>query len=116
MNSQQAATAIRWAVTAFGATAAGFIAGKGWASAGDVLGVLQSDTFIQGVSAVIALVSLVWGLFRHSEKNQVEATNAMTNVAGVITMDTPAGRQLAKDIPSETVATAGTAKANKVSS
>ncbi len=116
MNGQQVATTVRWAVTAFGATAAGFIAGKGWASAGDVLGVLQSDTFIQGVSAVIALVSLAWGIFRHSEKNQVAATDAIPSIAGVITKDTPAGRQLTKDIPSETVATAGTPKAKMVSS
>ncbi len=114
MNSQQVATTVRWAVTAFGATAAGFVAGKGWASAGDVLGVLQSDTFIQGVSAVISLVALVWGLFRHTEKNQIAATDAIPTVAGVITKDTPAGRELARAIPSATVATAGTPKAKIV--
>jgi hypothetical protein len=114
MNQSQIASTVRWLVTAFGAVIAGYIAGKGWASANDVLGVLSSDTFIQGVGAVIALVSLVWGLFRHTQTNQVAAVNRMDTVAGVITKDTPEGKQLAKAVPSSTVATEGTAAAKAV--
>jgi len=114
MNQSQVASAIRWLVTAFGAVIAGWIAGKGWASANDVLGVLSSDTFIQGIGAVIALVSLVWGLFRHTEANQVAAVNKMDTVAGVITKDTPEGKKLAKAVPGSTVAPEGSPAAKAV--
>ena len=114
MNQEQVKSAIRWGVTAFGGIFAGYIAGKGWASANDILGVVQSDTFIQGVSAVITLGGLVWGLFAHKEKNVIAAANNMPNVAGVITKDTVAGQDLAKSVPSSGVTAAGTAKAASI--
>jgi hypothetical protein len=114
MNQSQVASTVRWVVTVFGAAIAAWIAGKGWASANDVLGVLSSDTFIQGVGALIAVVSLVWGLFRHTEANQVAAVNKMDTVAGVITKDTPEGKKLAKAVPGSTVAPEGSPAAKDV--
>jgi hypothetical protein len=111
VNQSQTASAIRWFITAFGAGIAGWIAGKGWASANDVLGVLSSDTFIQAVGAIVTVVPLAWGLFRHREQGVAAAADSMPNVAGVITKDTPAGEKLAKAVPSPTVTVAGSAKA-----
>lgn len=114
MNTEQTKSLVRWIVTAFGATAAGFVAGKGWATAGDVLGALQSDTFIQGVSALASLIALTWSLFRHTEKNQVVVTDKIPEVAGVITVNTPAGQEMARVIPSPTVAPAGSRRAEDI--
>jgi len=57
---------------------------------------------------------LVWGLFRHTQANQVAAVNNMDSVAGVITKDTPEGKKLAKAVPASTVAPEGTAAAKAV--
>ncbi len=114
MNNQQVASAVRWVITTFGASIAGYIAGKGMASAGDVLGVLQSDTFIQGLGAIVMLVPLIWSLFRHTEKNQIAATDKISEVAGVITANTPAGQEIARAVPSPTVAPAGSRRAEDI--
>ena len=114
MNPDQTKSLVRWMVSAFGAGFAGYIAGKGIASADNILGVLQSDTFIQGISAIVTLGALVWSLFSHREKNVAAAASSMPNVAGVITKDTPQGAALAKAVPDPAVTQAGSAKAKAI--
>lgn len=114
MNTEQVKSLVRWLVAAFGASLAGYIAGKGWAPKADVLDFLGSDKLIQIVGAAATLVSLLWSLRSKTERNVVVAANAMPNVAGVITNDTPAGKQLAKDVPDPAVASAGSASAKAI--
>ena len=105
---------VRWAVATFGAVVAGFIAGKGWATAGDVMGVLTSDKFIQGVSAIGSLSVLIWGLFAHKQKNTVKAVSEMPDVAVVVTKNTAAGIELAKSISGPEVSPAGSPQAKQL--
>ncbi len=116
MNQEQAKASVRWAVTTFGSAIAGFVAGKGWVSADTVMSVLTSEIFLSGASAV---AMLVWGLFAHTQKNAVAvvatiAEDPASPVKGVITTDTLAGRDLARDIPSETVKAAGSQDAKNL--
>jgi hypothetical protein len=110
-NMQQRMSIVRWAVGTFGAGIAGFIAGKGWATSDQVMGVLTSDTFIQGISAIGSLAALAWGLLAHTQKNVAAAVSKMPDIAGVITNDTAAGRQLATSIPGPAVSPAGSLEA-----
>lgn len=116
MNPEQAKSSVRWMVTTFGAGIAGFVAGKGWASADTILQVLNSPAFL---SAGASLVMLIWGLVTHTDKNTVAMVAAMAEdplspVKGVITTNDMAGRELAQAIPSPTVVPEGTSQAVKI--
>jgi len=112
MNQEQVKSGVRWLITAFGASVAGYIAGKIGTKTGDVLNVLNSDVVAQAVTfVVLSLISLVWSMISKTEKNVAAAADRMPNVAGVITKDTEAGQDLAKAVPSSTVTVAGSAKA-----
>jgi hypothetical protein len=115
-NSEQIKSGVRWAIATFGAAAAGFIAGKGWATSEQVMGVLTSDEFIQGISAVATILALIWGLFVHKQQNAVKIASEIPHVAAVITSDTPAGKELAAAIPGPGVVVAGTVAAKAVAS
>jgi len=108
-NAEQAKSVVSWLVTSFGAGIAGFIAGKGWASAQTVLNIIDSPQFISiASSAVVTIGPLLWGLYVHTKKYATEVVDALPEVRGVVTDTTAAGIALAKSIPSPTVATAGT--------
>lgn len=114
MNPEQAKSLVRWLVAAFGASLAGYVAGKGWASKEDVLNFLGSDNVLQIAGTIATLASLLWSLRSKTEKNVVAAANAMPNVAGVITKDTLEGKELAKAVPDPAVVPAGTATAKAI--
>ncbi len=111
MNEEQVKAAVRWIVSTFGAAIAGFFAGKGWFTVDQVMGFLNSGTFI---GAVVSLAGLVWGMFVHTKANAVATVDAMPEVAGVLTKPTVEGVELAKSVPSPTVAPAGTVAATTI--
>jgi hypothetical protein len=110
MNPEQAKSSVRWAVSAFGGAAAGFVAGRGWASAETVMAVLTSEVFM---SAVAALIPLIWSMFRHTQAGAVAVVDTIAKdpespVKGVVLTNTVAGRDLAAAIPGSTTVLAGT--------
>jgi hypothetical protein len=115
-NAEQIKSAIRWAAATFGGAIAGFVAGKGWATSDQVIAVVTSDEFIQGAGAMISLVFGIWGWFVHRQRNAVKVASEVPHVAGVITADTPEGKELAAAIPGPAVVVAGTAAAKAVAS
>lgn len=108
MNPEQTKSVVRWFVSTFGGVVAGFIAGKGWATAEQVMGVLTSDTFMQVAGALITLGAGVWGLVVHKQANAVAVVEAMPEVRGIVTAPTVEGRALAAAVPSSVVVPAGT--------
>lgn len=113
MNEEQVKSTIRSLVGAFGGVIAGWFAAKGWFTVDQVVGVLNSPVLV-GIAA--SLVMGIWGLFVHSKTNAVAVVDAMPEVAGVVTKPTVAGAELAKAVPSPTVAVAGTTDAAAVAS
>ena len=86
-NQEQIKSFIRWAVATFGAAVAGFIAGKGWATSDQVIAVVSSDEFIQGISTVITILSLIWGLFVHRQSNAVKVVASIDPQMKVVVPD-----------------------------
>jgi len=114
-NSEQIKSILRWVISTFGATLAGFLAGKGIVDKDALVSVLNSEAVTQiATAAVMPLIALTWSIISRREKNITAATAALSNVAGVITTDTPEGKALAKSVPDPSVAAAGTVTAAKV--
>lgn len=104
MNEEQVKSLIRTLVTTFGGVISGWFAAKGWFSVDDVLTFLNSGTFVGVLTSIIVGA---WGYFVHTKSNAVAVVDKMPEVAGVVTRPTVAGRILAHDVPSATVAPAG---------
>lgn len=108
MNQEQVKSTIRSVLTAVG----GFALALGWAKAQNIIDMLQNEAVL---GFVASLAAMGWGLFRHKQSNQVAATVAIaaqpdSPVKGIITENTPEGRQLALSIDGP-VAASGTANA-----
>jgi hypothetical protein len=71
-------------------------------------------SIIEGVSMLVAILTPLYAGWRRSQKQMITDVDAMPDVAGVVTKDTPDGRALARDVPSKTVVAAGTSDAAKV--
>lgn len=72
-----------------------------------------------GIGALVAVGSALYASWTASKKSQIAAVGAMaqvpgSGVAGVITTPTPEGQALAKSIPTETVAAAGSPDAKAI--
>jgi hypothetical protein len=110
MNEEQIKSAIRSLVSAFGGMLAGWGASKGWVTADQILGVLNSESFI---GAVAAIAAGTWGLFTHKKSNAVAVVTAMARdpespVKAVVVEPTPEGRELVRAVtPSEPGSKAG---------
>lgn len=115
-NAEQIKSVVRWAVASFGGAVAGFIAGKGWATSDQVIAVVSSDEFLQGVGAIATVLAAIWGIFVHRQANAVKVASEIPHVAAVITSNTPAGKELAATIPGPGVVVAGTVAAKAVAS
>lgn len=111
MNQEQAKSALRWGVATFGGVIAGFFGATGFLSTDLIMSVLNSETFL-GLGASVAVGA--WGLFTHTQANAVAVVNAMPEVAGVITVPTPEGMDLAIAVSQPTVIPAGTERAARV--
>lgn len=110
-NTEQLKSIVRWLITAFGGGIAGWLAHRGFITTDQVMGILNSETFI---GLVVSAISLVWGLFTHTQVNTIAAANAIPAVRGVITAPTAEGKALAEAVPAATVVPAGTAAAVQV--
>lgn len=104
-NEEQLKSSLRWLITTFGGMLAGWFAAKGWFTAQQVLDILNSPTFI---GLIFSIGGGIWGLFVHTEKNAVAVVNTIAKeidspVKGVITENTVAGREMAKNIEGPTV-------------
>jgi hypothetical protein len=113
MNEEQVKSGLRTFLATFGGLIAGWFAAKGWFTINQVESVLNSPTFISLAGSVIVGI---WGIVTHTQKNAVAvvatiAEDPASPVKGIITTNTLAGRDLAKDIPSDLVVPAGTADA-----
>lgn len=112
-NKEQLKSLLRALGATFSGLIAGYFAGKGWADAGTVTGILTSETF---ASLAASAIFGIWGMFVHTEKNATAvvveiAKDPASPVKTVITTDTPAGHELAESIPGPQIAAAGTREA-----
>lgn len=115
-NTEQIKSSVRWLITTFGAGTAGWFAAKGYFSVQDGLALLNSPAFL---SASVAVIGWILGLFDHTEKKQVAAVDALAKepnspVQGVVTAPTPEGKALADAMPGNTTAPAGTQAAAEI--
>lgn len=107
MNPEQAKSSVRWFVSTFGGVLAGYFAAwSGWFSADQIIGAINSPTFLAIASTI---VMWVWGLMSHTQTNAVSVVNEiakdeMSPVKGVITADTAEGHTLAASISGPVVA------------
>lgn len=93
MNSEQVKSGIRWFVSTFGGVAAGYFAAwSGWFSADQIIGALNSPTFLALASSV---VMGIWGIFNKTDKNIVAAASAVPEVKS-ITVSSPEMADAAK--------------------
>lgn len=82
-----------------------------------VVSFLTSDTVLGILGSLITGgIASVWALVSRSDKNLVRSAEAVPAVAGVITKPTPEGRELASNIPGQTVVPAGTSQAKEIAS
>lgn len=100
MEPEQLKNTLRTLIATFGGIIAGFVAGKGWATADQVISFLNSEVVL-GLAAAVA--TGVWGWFAAKKKNQIANVDAMAEVAGVVMKATPEGKKLAEDSPSPSV-------------
>jgi hypothetical protein len=116
-NPEQIKSAIRWVVTTFGALAAGWFAHSGFITADQVLGILNSQAFM---SIAVSVVSGIVGLVVHKQSNAIAvvkeiAKDPTSPVAGIVTTDSVAGRDLAHSMNDlSVVAPAGTTSASVI--
>jgi hypothetical protein len=77
-----------------------------------VVAIFTSETVIGLiVSGVMGAIASVWALFKRSDKGLTAAVDALPQVQGVITKPTREGVELARSVPSPTVAPAETREA-----
>lgn len=105
MNSSQVMGTTDRVVTVLATWFLGIAVQKKWLSEAD------SAAFLP---IIIAIPAAVWGWWQNRREALIASTDALPGVAGVVTQNTPDGRELAKAVPSETVVTAGSAAAEKV--
>lgn len=113
MNTEQVKSSVRWLIATFGGVVAGWFAAKGWFTIDQVTSVLNSPTTL---SVIVTLVSLVWGLFTHTQTNAVAVVDTLakqpdSGVKAVVTDPTPVGQALADAMPGNTTVVAGTVAA-----
>lgn len=78
MNQEQVKDGIRWMVSTFGGVLAGYFAAwSGWFSADQIIGALNSPTFLALASSV---VMGVWGLFANTKAATVAKATALPEV------------------------------------
>lgn len=112
-NPEQLKSSVRWFIATFGGVAAGWFAAKGWFTIDQITSVLNSETT---VSLIVAIASLVWGWFTHTQTNAVSVVDTIAKqpdapVKAVILEPTAAGKALAESIPGDTTVVAGTVAA-----
>lgn len=112
-NPEQIKSLLRWLVTMFGASIAGWFAAKGWFTSQQVLDALNSPV-VAGL--VVSLISAAMGLFTHTQANAVAVADAVPGNAGVIMKDTPEGRAIAAASVSPTIVVEGTPAAEVIAS
>lgn len=100
MNTTQTQTTIA-PIVAF---LAGLLAGKG------VFG-FDAATWAAIIGGIGGVVMTIWAAIATRKTTLVSTVNAMDEVAGVVTKNSPAGVDLAEAVPASTVVPAGTAKA-----
>lgn len=115
-TEEQVKASLRWGVTVFGASIAGWFASKGWFTVDQVEHVLNSPTL---AGAAVSLVMWVISMIVHTQSSAVAVVDKMAKdptspVAGVITTNTPAGRALSDSIPGTTTVPAGSPAASKI--
>lgn len=98
MNAEQVKSLLNAVVAACGG---GGIIG-GW---------INANLTVELIGAVMVLAAAAWQLWKMTRKNMVVVVNAMPDVAGVITHNTPEGRALANSIPNKSVAVTGSVDA-----
>jgi hypothetical protein len=87
VNKEQVNSGIRWFVSTFGGVLAGYFAAwSGWFSADQIVGALNSPTFL---ALATSIVMGVWGIFNKTDKNIVASAAALPQVSA-ITVSTPA--------------------------
>ncbi len=117
MNQEQIKSAIRWMVTMFGAGAAGWMAHTGFMTSQQAMDILNSPVFLS-IATPIAMG--IWSLFTHTQANAVQvvkeiAKDPTSPVAGIVTTDNVAGRELANSMDAPAVvAPAGTVAASTI--
>lgn len=116
MNQEQVKSGIRWLVSTFGGVLAGYFAAwSGWFSADQIVGALNSPTFLALASSI---VMGIWGIFNHSDKGLVAAVGVRAEdpaspIKGVVLTNTPEGKELEKATPN-TVVVAGSPEASAI--
>jgi len=71
-------------------------------------GVVTTADWTTWSGLIIMLAPLGWSMYERTHARMVAKVDALPGVAGVVAHNTVEGRQLADDIPSDTVAVAGT--------
>ena len=66
------------------------------------------------IGALMVVASSAWSIYSNLKSSLIASVNAIPEVKGVVTLNTPEGRRLADAIPDNTVAAAGTPDAAKI--
>lgn len=91
MNSDQIASLIRWLMTGVGT----YLIAHGM-SQGDVANL--TNWLIMGAGVLPVLISVIWGLFKHTDASKVKAVAAMPGIKVDVLANAPDGaQQVARD-------------------
>lgn len=117
-NTEQTKMIVRWFITAFGMSLAGWFAHSGYVSQQQVMDVLNSPAFL---SAAVSVVGAIWGMIAHTQSNAVAvvakiAADPNSPVVGILTTANQEGRALAASIPQAEIASVGTPGATNIAS
>lgn len=66
------------------------------------------------IGALMVVASSAWSIYSNLKSSIIASANAIPEVKGVITTNTPEGRRLADAVPANSVAAAGTTDAAKI--
>ena len=115
-NTQQIKSALRWLITVFGATLAGWFASKGWINEQQFTAAINSPAFF---SFMVSAIGLILSLITHKETNTIAVVDAMAKdplspVKGVIVEPTVAGSAIVEEMPGTTTVLAGSTEAAKL--
>lgn len=82
-------------------------------------GVLQDAAWTPLAGAVLMAAPVLWGIYTHTDANAVAVVDKLAKdpaspVAGIITTNTPAGRELAAAVDGSTTVPAGTPAAEQI--
>lgn len=113
-NTQMLKGLLKNALVAGSASVSTWIVTNGYLSADQVASLVSTIDWTAVASFLVMVGGFVWNALDNRKKNIIAAANALTEVAGVVTTATPAGREMARAVPSDTVVAADNPQAKKL--